>query len=215
MKRVTWLPPAFVLALTFLASHVPTSSAQQSLQNRPSDPGGGCYICGTLDYVLPEGAYWFGILAEDACPRYLADPRTSPETRRSYYNQVAARGKSCPTADRVRNSGNGIFCGENVPGKGWLYAGTVGGRIYSEPSTSSTVVGSPPSGTRLLYTETKQVDGQTWYYIKSPGRANGWMPGSQLSCTRPVEPPMPKRVISPKDASVFSGRGAQIAGARG
>jgi hypothetical protein len=213
MTRLRWLTPALALMLAasaLFAGVAPVVSAQQA-----SGPGGGCYICGTLDYVLVEGAYWFGILAEDACPRYLGDQRASPESRRSYYNQVAARGKACSTADRVRNSGKGIYCGDNMPGKGTLYAGTVGGRIYSEPSTNSTLVGSPPSGTRLKYTNTTQVNGETWYYIDSPGRASGWMPGNQLSCIRPVEPPIPKRIIDPKDAGVFSGRGAQIAGARG
>ena len=195
MKR---LSRSATLALILAASalHVRVASAQAT------GPGGGCYVCkGILDYVLPEGAYWFGILPADRCPEYLGDRRTSPETRRSYCDMVKAKGLECTPAASVCDSPNGRYCGDNAAGTGALYANNMSGRMYSEPSTGSDVVGSPPSGTRLRYTDTKQVDGQTWYYIRSPGRANGWMPGKELSCARPQEPP-PTRIIRDLDSAL-------------
>lgn len=99
---------------------------------------------------------------------------------------------------------------------GVLYAGTLDGRIYSEPSTTSTALGSPPSGTRLCYTNTTNVNGQDWYYIESPGNPAGWMSGRQLSNTRPVQPRGPK-IIKPLDSALAtdSPTAAQAAGGRG
>jgi hypothetical protein len=216
VKRMKLLAPAFILAVAwpvFFAGYAaPASLAQQG-------PGGGCYICGTLDYVLVEGAYWFGILAEEACPRYLGDQRASPETRRSYYNQVMARGKACAASDRVHNSGNGTYCGDKAPEKGSVFAaGTTlpMGRTYSEPSTDASRTGTYPNGTRMVYTQTRQVDGQTWYRVNPPGRPAGWMPGSEVSCTRPGEPnrSLGPPVLNP-DGSTPRPTAAIVAGARG
>lgn len=102
--------------------------------------------------------------------------------------------------------------------EGVLYASTLDGRIYSEPSTTSTVLGSPPSGSRLCYTSTTNVNGQTWYYVEPPGRPAGWMPDRQLSPNRPVNPPIPK-IIKPLDpgSGLDSDRptAAQTSGGRG
>ena len=100
--------------------------------------------------------------------------------------------------------------------EGVLYAGALDGRIYSEPSTDSTALGSPPSGTRLCYTRTTDVNGETWYYIESPGRPAGWMSGRQLSSTRPVNPPLPK-IIKPVDSGLATDppTAAQTDAARG
>jgi hypothetical protein len=216
VKRMTWLAPAFILAFAapaLFAGYGPHASLAQQ------GPGGGCYICGTLDYVLIDGAYWFGIIAEDACPSYLNDPRSSPQARRSYYNQVVARGTACPTAERVRNSGYGTYCGENMPEKGAVFAaGTTlpMGRTYSEPSTDAGITGTYPNGTRMVYTQTKQVNGQTWYRVAPPGRPAGWMPGSEVSCTRPGEPYQrgPGPVLH-DDGSTPRPTAATVAGARG
>lgn len=114
------------------------------------------------------------------------------------------------------DSPNGKNCCDNMPGNGMLYASTKNGRIYSEPSTNSTLVGSLPSGTRLRYTNKIQVNGQTWYYIESPGpQRQGWMPGNQLSCTRPVEPPSPKIILDPKLMDLYQGTAAHAHAARG
>ena len=218
MKRTKWLAGTFAFGLAAL--FVATSQTGVSLaQPRLQDPSGsrkpacGCYVCGTLDFVefADKAADCAGILAEDVCGRYLGANNISPEARRSFCNLMLSKG--CRTG--VCDSPKGKNCGDSTPGRGSLYASTLGGRIYSEPSTNSTVVDSPPNGTRLRYTNTTTVNGETWYYIQAPGRPNGWMPASQLSCTRPIPPPTPKRTIDPKDASVFSGRAALASGARG
>jgi len=221
VKRMSWSATfAVSLAATvLLACLLPASLAQQGRPD-PRNEGrapGACYICGTLDYVWVDGADWFGTLAEDACRKHLGGNRASPEARQSYCNQIKSKvGQVCPQAAGTCDSPNGKYCGDNVPGKGSLYAGTLDNRIYSEPSTNSTVVGSPPAGTRLLYTNTAQVNGQTWYYIDSPGKERkGWMPGSRLSCTRPVAPPPPKRVLDIDSSLEAPGTTVQIAGARG
>jgi hypothetical protein len=219
--RTKWLRSAILLALAVPAlfgSQVPASSAQQ---NTRSEPGGGCYICGTLEYVLVEGAYWFGILAQDACPRYLGDRRASAETRRSYCNQLRFRtGQVCQQSASVCDSPNGRYCGDTMPEKGPLFASgrtSPAAKYYSDASTGSAVIGNFPNGTRLHYNETRVIDGQRWYHITPPGRPAGWMPGSDVSCTRPGEPnPSLGRppVLNP-DGTTPRPTAAQVAGARG
>jgi len=99
---------------------------------------------------------------------------------------------------------------------GFVYAGTLDGRTRSEPSSNSSVVDSPPSGTRLRYTRTQQVNGQTWYYIEPSGRPPGWFSGEQASCTRPTNAPLPRIVIPPDEGMKrFNGRAAHAHAARG
>jgi hypothetical protein len=219
MKRMRWLTPAFALAAALFAGFVPASLAQQ--QSPPSGPGGGCYICGTLDYVLVEGAYWFGILAEEACPRYLGDRRASPETRRAFCNKIKSKvGQNCQKSAVACDSPNGKYCGDTMPERGAVFAaGTTLpiGRVYSDASTGATITGTYPNGTRMVYTQTKQVDGQTWYRVNPPGRPAGWMPGSEVSCTRPGEPNRSfgsPPVLYP-DGSTPRPTAAIVAGARG
>jgi hypothetical protein len=198
VKRMNWLAPAFTLILAasvLFSGYVPASSAQP----RGQDPKGsrkdecGCYICGKLDPLqyADAAADCAGIVQENKCRQSLGSDQVSPEVRRSFCEQVKAKG--CQTS--MCDSPNGTYCGDNMPGKGTLYVGTKAARVYSEPSTNATLIDSPPSGTRLRYTNSTQINGQTWYYIEPPGRPKGWIPGSQLSCTRPVEPPLPRIVI--------------------
>ncbi len=212
MKRINWSASVFTLILTALvlfSSDIPASSAQP----RGQDPKGsrkdecGCYVCGKLEAVeyADKAADCAGIVQENKCRQSLGSDRVSPEIRRSFCEQVKAKG--CQTS--MCDSPNGKYCGDNMPDKGILYASS-GGPIYSEPSTNSTVVDSPPSGMRLRYTNTTQVNGQTWYYINLPGRAPGWMSGSQVSCTRPVNRPLPK-IILPIDSKPQIGGGPHAA----
>ena len=212
MKRMKSLPPAFILLLA-AAMLCAGSFSASSAQPRGQDPKGsrkeecGCYVCGKLEAVeyADKAADCAGIVQENRCRQSLGSDQVSPEIRKSFCEQVKAKG--CQTS--MCDSPHGTYCGDNLPGKGILFART-GGGIYSEPSTSSTVVDSPPLGFRLRYTNTTQVNGQTWYYIEVSGRAPGWISGSQVSCTRPVNPPLPKITI-PIDSKPQIGGGPHAA----
>lgn len=146
----------------------------------------------------------------DTCS--YSEEKFTPNGERYTYSVWASPG--CPCDHRRPTKTSGPPQDFDPP---YLYASTLDGRIYSEPSTTSTVLGSPPSGTRMRYTNTTHVNGQAWYYIQPPGRPAGWMSGSQLSCTRPVAPP--RRGISqpPLDSGLNKDRpnAAQAAGGRG
>ena len=60
--------------------------------------------------------------------------------------------------------------------------------IYSEPSPNSPHLVSAPNGTRLIYRQTKQIGGQTWFYVTPPGKPAGWVIDKDLACHRPGEP---------------------------
>jgi hypothetical protein len=219
-----WLAPAFALSLAaaaLFAGHVPISLAQQG-QPDPRNEGkapGACYICGTLDYVLVPGADWFGTLAEDACKKYLGSDSASPGARRSYCNQAAGIGKSCPKEAAVCNSPNGKYCGGTLPGKGFIYSSGKGG-IDPDPLSSSPIANAL-IGDRLMYTQTKTIDGQTWYYVSVPGTpAMGWIRGSDVSCIRPTVPPPPRptnddKAGPPMEKLAPGVSAAQTAGSRG
>lgn len=217
MKTIKGLAPALALAIVTLASPFASPATTRLAEPTLQDPRGsrkpacGCYVCGTLDFIVfaNKAADCAGILAEDTCSGYMGSNDVSPEMRRSFCNQVLSRG--CKAAC---DSPNGKYCGDNTARSGSLYAST-GGRVYSEPSTNSTVVDGPPIGARLRYTNTTQVNGQTWYYVQPPGRPSGWISGSQLSCTRPEAPPLPKRIQEIDSALVPAGTTVQIAGSRG
>ncbi len=97
MKKKKWI--IFLSAL--LAGHVSFAFAQYEPGSRnPGNAPGGCYICGTLDFVYFEGADWFGILAEDACP--LQQHMGNPARRQALCNKIKEQRKikswevSCP-----------------------------------------------------------------------------------------------------------------------
>ncbi len=219
MKRMRWSAPTFALALAasaILFGHVPAASAQQgpSPRNEGNAPG-GCYICGTLDYVFVEGAWWFGTVAEDACEKNLGDGRTTPGMRRNYCEKIEAKGRTCPRAAGTCNSRNGKYCGSNVPGKGFVYGDAYGGGVHSDPSSNSPVLVTIPRGQRLLHTGTmRTADGQTWYHVEYP--TGGWVPGRDVSCTRPYVPlPSPIPPGTGTYPSMPTAASAPTAGARG
>jgi hypothetical protein len=106
-------------------------------------------------------------------------------------------------------------CGSHMPERGTIYAGTLDGRTRSEPSANSSVVDSPPSGIRMRYTGTRQVNGQIWYYVEPSGRPKGWFSGSQASCSRPQSPPPVRRVLPPELMELYQGRAALASAGRG
>lgn len=141
------------------------------------------YIICCNQLVYEPGKEGTGADRTVRCSDYLRN-RASAETRRSICNRLRAEGKLCPAASSACNSPNGRHCGGSVPESGTIYSS--GGGLHSEPSSNSPAVGKTTSGSRLRYTKTTRVGGQTWYYIDQPGSANdGWAPGSGVSCTRP------------------------------
>jgi hypothetical protein len=220
VKRMKWLAPAFALALaapSLSVSQIPALLAHPGRQDPSGSrkPACGCYVCGKLEAVefANKAKDCAGILAEDACGKYLGSDGVSPETRRSFSDQVKSKG--CRTA--AGDSPNGKYCGNNMPGKGFVYGNADGGRVYDEPSSSSPTSGTIPKGSRLLYTKTmRTADGQTWYYTGLPGTTKmGWVPGSDVSCARPYVPlpPRPNRNPPPRSSPNISA--AQTAGSRG
>ncbi len=145
-------------------------------------------------------ADWFktclGVKIPPACPEKFLSPKgRSPD-----------KGNCC---DSMPEKGGLFVMGKTLPA----------GKYYTEPSTGSTVVGTQPNGTRVVYNQTRRINGQTWYYVHPPGRPAGWMPGSELRCLRPGTPmPMPDYFRGPllyPDGSSPRPTAAQVAGARG
>jgi hypothetical protein len=225
MKKIKLLAPAFALLLeasVLFASHIPAYSTQP----RGQDPKGsrkdecGCYVCGRLEAVeyADKAADCAGIVQENKCRQSLGSDQVSPEVRRSFCEQVKAKG--CQTS--MCDSPNGRYCGDNMPDKGGLFAAGSNapvGKYYSEPSTGSQVIGNFPNGTRVVYNQTRVIDGQRWYYIHPPGRPAGWIPGSEVNCTRPGEPIY--KPLTPAEKDLFDRivqsrpTAAQVAGGRG
>jgi hypothetical protein len=225
VKKIKWLAPIFALlfvASTPVAGPVPASNGQP----RGQDPKGsrkdecGCYVCGKLEIVeyADKAADCAGIVQENKCGKSLGSDQVIPEVRRAFCEQVKAKG--CQTT--MCDSPNGKYCGDNMPDKGSVFAAGSSapvGRYYSEPSNGSQVISVFPNGTRLVYNQTKVIDGQRWYYINPPGRSAGWIPGSEVSCTRPGEPIY--KPLTPAERDLFERIGrsrptaAQVAGGRG
>jgi hypothetical protein len=124
---------------------------------------------------------------------------------------LSAGGGTCTTAYALTLYG----CGENMPERGIIYARTLDGRIHSEPSSNASVIGSPPSGTRMRYTSTRQVDGQSWYYVRPAGRPEGWFSGNQVSCG-PLQPTPPTlRVLPIEEMEKYEGTPGLSSAGRG
>ena len=87
MKRRTLLAMAFALAL--VASYALASLGQQMPDSNRKPPC-GCFICGTLDYVLfDDGKDCAGILAQDACPEEMA--KMPSEKRAAICQKIKAK----------------------------------------------------------------------------------------------------------------------------
>lgn len=105
-------------------------------------------------------------------------------------------------------------CDDKMPEKGTLFTmGTnrPGALIYSEPSTDSRIVGNQPNGMRVVYTQTRRINGQLWYYVHATGPMVGWIRGSELVCLRPGTPIPPVYY----ENIFFKGTAALTVGARG
>jgi len=153
------------------------------------------------------------------CSDYLEN-KVWPQVVKSICSQLKSKNKMCPEAVATCNSPNqnGNDCYGKMPEKGAVFAQSttrVVSRIYSEPSTSSETVGNQPNGTRLVYSQTKQVDGQTWYYVITPGRPSGWVSGSEISCTRPGGETVPTFPRDHPPDHIFEGTAAIASAGRG
>lgn len=108
------------------------------------------------------------------------------------------------------------YCGYS-PDKGFAYTpGTASGR--SGPSKDAPKVSTLAGGGRFLYKSTRTVGSETWFEIVPPGMNGGtaWVPGSELSCKRPVPPPVPKPTkVVDNGTDVAKCSAAQTAGSRG
>jgi hypothetical protein len=104
------------------------------------------------------------------------------------------------------------------PEAGSVFAASKSTKTYEAPNTTSKMVDSPPSGTRLVYRRVMlgANGAKTWYYVAPPGRAAGWVAAADTSASRPGEPPAAK-IIKPLDSGLSSDRptAAQTAAARG
>jgi hypothetical protein len=96
-----------------------------------------------------------------------------------------------------RTTGGGA--GSSFGDRGFTYGG---GDVHSGPSSDSPVVGDLPNGSRVLYTDTTIVDGDTWYRVNQPGGGSGWIPESQTYPTRPQNLPPPPPGIHLPDGRV-------------
>lgn len=91
-------------------------------------------------------------------------------------------------------------CGPNPPDKGSVYySGT--GAVYADPSAGSDAVGEPPRGARLMYDRMSNSGGERWYHVQNPGGGSGWVPSSDVACTRPTVP-LPPRPQQTGDSDV-------------
>lgn len=184
----------------------------------------GCY-CGYPNYESFNETPCTGRLQEDACEDGMK--ALPPEKFQSICRRMQAKLKSkadtnpckklyakiCPAACEDVS----CYCGYG-PDKGFAYTpGTANAR--SGPSTSATAVATLPSGGRFLYRSTTRTpDGETWFEVVPPGLNGGtaWVPGTELSCRRPVPPPVtkPSRVVD-TGIGVAKTSSAQTAGSRG
>jgi hypothetical protein len=124
---------------------------------------------------------------------------------------AAGAAGSTASADAGRSAGGGA--GSSYGDRGFAYGS---GPIHSSPSSDSSVVGQVPGGSRVIYTETTSVNGETWYRVNPPGGSSGWMPGSQTSPTRPqaLPPGRPTNVVG-SGTGLANVSSAQTSGSRG
>ena len=176
-----------------------------------STPGRASWACpaGTTEADQPYFAVYEGPLFEDA----FRELRRAPDgSLKSNGERTVSVGEStCTTTYALTLYG----CGSHMPEHGMIYARTLGGRIHSEPSSNSSVIGSPPSGTRMRYTSIRQVDGQSWYYVRPAGRPEGWFSGNQVSCG-PLQPTPPTlRVLPIEEMEKYEGTPGLSSAGRG
>lgn len=140
----------------------------------------GCFLCVAIESsAYGQGA---GMCREPECGRTEND-RTNKDRNR----QQGDNRQQDTSGEKDRSP-----CGPNPPDKGFVYYGKGEGKLRSDPSGSSDVVGQLPRGTRLVYDRITNSGGERWYHVNHPGGRSGWMPSSDVVCERPTNPPPPK-----------------------
>ncbi len=100
-----------------------------------------------------------------------------------------------PLLSVLRDLNNNIPPGGSAPPPPWwgddprplgfLFISANRGDLHQDPSMDSRIVVNDPRGMRVLYDDIRSVNGQDWYRIIGQGRTSGWIPGSDVSSTRP------------------------------
>lgn len=140
-----------------------------------------------LGLVVPAQIVHAGICELCEARPQLCDSKTLATCR---------SGKSDKSPDTTSSSknpdgGDRSPCGPNPPDKGFVYS-TGNGNVRSDPSAPSNTVGQLPRGGRFVYDRISNSGGERWYHINSPGFPQGWVPSSDVACTRPTVPPPPR-----------------------
>ena len=186
------------------------------------EPACGCY-CGYPNYESFDITPCTGRLRDDACEDNMKE--MPPEQFRKVCRWLQAKLKSKPDAYPCKKLFNQIcpphcediscYCGYSPDGGcAFAYSGSGAGsvRVFESPSGAATVV-SVPNGARLCYRSVMQVDGQTWFQVRPPGKPVGWVSSKDLNCRRPGEalpifpPPGTPGEARPTAAQVAGGRG--------
>lgn len=156
------------------------------------------------------------IVHADICALCDARPHLcAPETLASCRSD-----KSDKSPDTTRSSENSDGrdrspCGKNPPDKGFVYS-TGNGNVRSDPSARSNTVGDLPRGGRFRYDRIMNSGGERWYHIDTPGFAQGWVPSSDVACTRPtVPPPSPPTRVQDCNMPPLADTSSAQGGARG
>jgi hypothetical protein len=208
----TYVAPG-TFSATVTGSYTPaqnTFSASAHAVN--STPGRASFACPPAPPTEVDQAYFTvyeGPMFEDA----FRDLRRAPDgSMKSNGERTVSVGPStCTTSYALTLHG----CGENMPEQGRIYAGPgVIPKLYSAPSTDSPAFTSIVPGQRVRYTQTKQANGETWYFIDH-FIYKGWALARDFSCGLPIRPPVKPQRIRPEDEINFRGTAAQVAGGRG
>ena len=204
------ITPGTFSAQLVVGSHTPgqnTFSVQTT--NVQTTPGRASY-CGTV-----MESRFFTVYEGPMFADAFRDLRPEPDgSLKSKGERTAGAGQSSCTTNYSLTLRPGYCSGG--PDWGGVFAQSTTGpsvTIYSEPSPNSSRLVSAPNGTRLIYRQTKQIGGQTWFYVTPPGKPAGWVIDKDLSCHRPGEPvPMrlpPSNSVSGEQEDSFAGSGAR------
>lgn len=136
---------------------------------------------------------WFLFVAVQSSAREPAGICREPECGRTENDRTNQdRNKKQDDKKQQDNSKakDGSPCGPNPPERGFVYKDQRGnGTVHADPSAGSEVVGTPPNGSRLMYDRVSESGGRRWYHVNPSGGRSGWLPASDVGCTRPPVPP--------------------------
>jgi hypothetical protein len=220
-ERSQTIPPCsftYVAPGTFSASvHGSYTPAQNTFSASAygvnSTPGRASFACPQAPAIEVDQAYFTvyeGPMFEDAFRELRREPGGGWKSKGE--RTVSVGGGTCTTTYALTLHG----CGENMPERGTIYAGPgQPPKLYSAPSTDSPVLGSLPGGARVRYTQTRQVNGQTWYFVERATNQKGWGRASDFSCGLPTRPPAKKIILPPEEMGKYEGRAALASAGRG